>query len=153
MSKRPSTFFLVALSILALGFLGFWFGAPRVTFKEETEMKAAICRLRGGVPLEKGCGIANCTYTCAIANDDAGKPCTSTDQCDGRCIGKSTYIQRTAPRDKCVATVDPNFGREVQCLESFTGTCATYDTLKNCESVIVLFGGGTYEQVNGDCTM
>jgi len=150
---KPSNLFLIATGTLIACIVVFWFGVPRLTSFKSPSIAATLCDIRGGNLLEKSCGIANCTYSCAIKNPDAGKPCTSTDQCSGRCVGKTKYVQRTAPHDECVATIDPNFGREVQCLESFTGTCAAYDKLKNCESIIDLLGEGKYEQAHGDCTM
>jgi hypothetical protein len=90
------------------------------------------CAARGGEMVSTGCGIAGCYYECARVYSDGGKKCSSSKDCQGKCL---TYIDF------------PILGSP-----SGPGKCAETSRVPNCSGAYELKSDGSAESV-GMCSM
>jgi hypothetical protein len=62
------------------------------------------------------------TYFCDLPYDDAGKECSSSEQCKGHCVVDTSYIKQNYP----------NMTWITNCSEPCSGTCSKYP-LRTCD--------------------
>jgi hypothetical protein len=106
---------------------------PGNTFGRE-EMTSDECTARNGKFVQKS-GLSGGFAVCALPYADGGESCTSSDQCDGRCL-----MGAWSPNPQTADSV-PN---------DAAGTCEEYDISPNCQYTIELLGNGKSRRA-GSC--
>ncbi len=149
---------LISFTVLIVLFFFFGKQIPRALEK----ITVTTCSLRGGSMIENGCGIARCTYKCAVPYRDGGKACSNSTQCSNRCITTDSRLpfpfsergtqkqieQGKAKLKQCTRTVENTYDCNTMKLH---GACEQREQ-KNCEYLWEL-NNGTISPIFADCTL
>lgn len=149
---------LIVFTVLVVLFFLFVKHNPRAWEK----ITVTTCSLRGGSMIESGCGIARCTYKCAVSYRDGGKACTNSTQCSHRCItddarlpspfserGSQKQIEQgSAKLKQCTRTAEDTYDCNAMKL---SGACEQREP-QNCEFRWEV-NNGIISPIFVDCTL
>jgi hypothetical protein len=82
------------------------------------------CENQGGVWRCYGWCFPDYEHYCDFPFDDAGKECTNSQQCKGKCVIDSKYVQQIYP--------NRTGGEDIVCKTDCVGKCAEYP-LRHCD--------------------
>lgn len=76
------------------------------------------CENQSGIWKCYGFCLPHYTHSCDFPFDDAGKECTNSQQCKGKCVVDFEYVEKNYP--------DREGWKDINCTDSCKGTCAKY---------------------------